>query len=450
MLQGTVSCAPVIAMRAASSRSMLATPRIARRSFATAGGDHLSRILPTKRPTTPLNHSYRPLDFVDFRSDTATHPDPPMLASMISSSMGDDVLGEDGDTKLLERTVADFLGKDAACFVVSGSMANQLAVAAHLVPWGRLPTTVVVDARSHIWKWEAGGVSFLSGATVIPVLPSEPSEPSRWSHLDASDVSQALIRDESDTHVAPTRLVCVENTLDGTGLHNFTSSTILPRTASHPYPHLPVHLDGARLWNAKIKRLLGDYGATVDSASLCFSKGLGAPIGSVLTGSEEFIGRVRRLRKVIGGGWRQSGPLASACLHSLKSSLPGLHYDHFAASSLAAQLSTLGSSSSTSSLVRLAAPTQTNMVWADLGRLLASANESSGRAVSGTTGTAEERGKLTADDWARHMWERRRVRVGTGYGDKGEVVRLVVHKQNREAVGEVVEGLKEWAEMVVG
>ncbi|KAJ3338661.1 Threonine aldolase [Gonapodya sp. JEL0774] len=397
---------------------------------------------------------------------------------MASSSFGDDMHAEDEDTNLLERTVADLVGKDAACLVVSGTMANQLAVAAHLVPWGRLPATVVADARSHLWTWEAGGVAFLSGATVIPVVPSTASDSVRWSHLDAQEVSRALIRDEVDTHVAPTRLVCLENTLDGTihplpsirRIRELTSSTTLPRTTSHPFPHMPLHLDGARLWNAavtvssremnvgkghranivgsgarmeKLKGAMRDYGVLVDSVGLCFSKGLGAPIGSVLAGSEEFISRARRLRKVMGGSWRQSGPLAAACLHALTHNLPDLHFDHFAAASMTAQLASLDN------LVRIAAPTETNMVWVDLGLLLSAANKLAGVASTGVGGAVVERKAVTVDSLVEHLWETKKIKVGTGYGDKGEVVRLVVHKQNRESVGDLVEGFKEWAEKVV-
>ncbi|ORX33340.1 aromatic amino acid beta-eliminating lyase/threonine aldolase [Piromyces finnis] len=289
---------------------------------------------------------FNPEEVIDFRSDTVSKPTKEMIAAMYTYPVGDDGYGEDPTVNLLEQTVANLAGKEAAMFVTSGIMSNQLALRSHLqAP----PHSVLCDSRSHVFNLECGGVAIHAGALMTPVQPK-----SGKSYITSEDIEDALVH--KSIYSAPTKLISLENTLDG---------EIMPIEAIkdiHDFARakgLPLHLDGARLWNASRETGISikDYAKYFDSVSLCFSKGLGAPIGSVLTGSAEFIERARQWRKIFGGAWRQAGHLAGACLYALENHFPQLNKDHAAAKYLGQQLEEMG--------YKLIKRVDTNMVWVE-------------------------------------------------------------------------------------
>lgn len=255
---------------------------------------------------------------VDMRSDTVTRPTPAMREAMATAAVGDDVFGDDPTINRLEERVVDLLGKEAALFVPSGTMANQLALRAHT----RSGDEVLLHARAHIFNYESGAAAALSGVTCRPISSDDGTLP--------LDVLRANIHEGDDPHYAPSRLVCLENT------HNACGGRVLPadhvsRVIALAHDHnLLVHLDGARLWNAAVAsgRSMAELTQGFDSVSLCFSKGLGAPVGSVLVGGAEFIGRAHRFRKMFGGGMRQGGIIAAGALHALDHHVDRLEEDH--------------------------------------------------------------------------------------------------------------------------
>ena len=248
---------------------------------------------------------------------------------------------------LLQNTVARLTGKEASLFCASGTLSNQLAIRSHLM---QPPYTVLCDSRAHILNYEATGISFHCGAGVIPVSPKE-----GLSYITADLVEQNLVVDD-DIHNGPTQLICLENTLNGTIMPLEEVRKISAVAKRH---NLPLHLDGARLWNATVAtgKSLEEHCEPFDSVSLCFSKGMGAPIGSILVGSHKLIKKARHFRKLYGGGWRQAGMLASACLYSMENIWPLMRHDHDNAAFLASGLTNLG--------FALAYPAETNMVWVD-------------------------------------------------------------------------------------
>ena len=279
----------------------------------------------------------------DFRSDTVTRPTPEMLHAMSSARVGDDVFGDDPTVARLEEEVASLLGKEAAVFVASGTMSNQIAMKLHV---GALDE-VLCDHRAHIHAWEVGAVH-ASGAAVAPIIP-EPGE----KFLTAEAVQAATRTDHTLYHHAVTRLLSLENTLNGDvmPLEQLQSTVDAARGLG-----LRCHLDGARLWNAAAATgtPVAEWAAPFDTVSVCFSKGLGAPVGSCLVGTASHIERARHYRKWMGGGWRQAGFLAAACLHALNEHRERLVDDHDAAAELAQGLDALG--------FHVETP-QTNMVW---------------------------------------------------------------------------------------
>jgi len=302
-----------------------------------------------------LSH-FNPDEIVDFRSDTVSKPTKEMVEAMYQYTVGDDGYGEDPTVNLLERTVAELAGKEDAMFVASGIMSNQLALRSHLqAP----PHSVLCDARSHIFNLECGGVAIHAGALMTPVAPSEGR-----TYLTVADIEKTIV--QKSLYSAPTKLIALENTLDGEilpieaieDIHNFARSK-----------GIPLHLDGARLWNASRETGISikEYAKYFDSVSLCFSKGLGAPIGSVLTGSAEFINRARQWRKIFGGAWRQAGFLAGACLYALENHFPNLNKDHAAAKILAQRLEEMG--------YKLIKRVDTNMVWVEDSNALVSLSD---------------------------------------------------------------------------
>jgi threonine aldolase len=263
---------------------------------------------------------------VDLRSDTVTRPTAAMRQVMADAVVGDDVLGDDPTVQELERRLAALTGKEAALFVPSGTMGNQIAVHVQVSPGDQ----VLLEADSHVFHYEQGGVAANSGA-LVKLVPSD-----RGAILPAQ--LEAAQGDETDDHIARLRLVCLENT------HNRHGGAIVPldriraiAAAAHER-NIGVHLDGARLWNASVATgiPIRDWAAHVDTMMMCFSKGLGAPIGSILVGPADLLHEARRVRKRWGGGMRQVGILAAACLHAIDHHLDRLAEDHRRARLLAA------------------------------------------------------------------------------------------------------------------
>ncbi|KAJ7655048.1 pyridoxal phosphate-dependent transferase [Mycena polygramma] len=275
-----------------------------------------------------------------FISDTITVPTKEMYEYAALSTIGDDVYFEPS-TKALETHMAQLTGKEAALFVPSGTASNQIALRTHLL---QPPYTVLCDQRSHIHQHEAGGVAFHSGAAVTPVIPSN------GHHLTLNDVRQNMIVPVGlDTHLAPTEVVALENTLNGT---IFPPEEII---AISEYVHSlgkKMHLDGARLWHvaAETETPIKELCDPFDSVSLCFSKGLGlwfdlfasAPIGSCLVGSTAFISKARWMRKLFGGGMRQTGILAASAAYALTFNFPLLPAVHTLTKRLEAGLEEIG------------------------------------------------------------------------------------------------------------
>ncbi len=255
--------------------------------------------------------------FVDLRSDTVTLPTPEMKAFMINAPLGDDVLGEDPTVRELEQYTARITGMESALFVPSGTMANQIAVRVY----GGPGTEILVVDQSHVFFYEGGGAAGLSG-TQIHIVPA-------MNGLFDVESFRARIRREDD-HFPETRLFWIENT------HNRGGGAIVPLDRMMMLRKLsiesgvPVHMDGARLVNAAIATgvSLDAWAAQVDSLSLCLSKGLGAPVGSLLAGSDAFIRRARKVRKMFGGGMRQAGIIAAAGLYAFMHHMERLADDH--------------------------------------------------------------------------------------------------------------------------
>jgi len=251
-----------------------------------------------------------------------------MRRAIAEAVVGDDVYGDDPTVGELERRMAALAGMEAAVFVPSGTMGNQLAVHAHTTPGDE----VLLEAQSHLYINEQGGIAALSGCLAHPLMGTR-------GVLDP-DVVAGAVRDPSDDHVARVSLLCLENT------HNRHGGAILPLerlqalAATARARGLRVHLDGARLWNASVATgvPVRQWAARVDSLMMCFSKGLGAPVGSILIGPDDSIRRARRTRKQWGGGMRQVGILAAACLHAIDHHVERLADDHRRAKQLAAGL----------------------------------------------------------------------------------------------------------------
>ena len=262
---------------------------------------------------------------VDLRSDTVTRPTPAMREAMARAEVGDDVFGDDPTVNLLQERIAALLGFEAALFVPSGTMSNLCALMSHC----ERGDEAIVGQMAHTYRYEAGGGAVLGSIQPQP-LPQQPD-----GTLLLSDIEAAIKPD--DAHFPRTRLLCLENTWNGKvlPLRYLEDAKALARRRG-----LACHLDGARLFNAAVAS-----GTTVeriargfDSASVCFSKGLGAPVGSALCGSTDFIARALRVRKMLGGAMRQSGLLAAAALHALDNHVDRLVEDHANACRLADDL----------------------------------------------------------------------------------------------------------------
>ena len=258
-----------------------------------------------------------PID-VDLRSDTVTRPTPDMRRAMASAEVGDDVFGDDPSILALQHEVAELFGREAALFVPSGTMANQLAVRA----WCQPGDEIVLHAKSHIYNYESGAAAALSGVTARTVQSNDGTLP--------LDQVRAALHTTADPHFAPTGLVAVENTHNACGGRVVSLEHMADVRAIAAEAGIPTHLDGARLWNAAVAlgASPGDVAAGFGTVSVCFSKGLGAPVGSCLVGDRDRITRAWRFRKMFGGGMRQAGILAAAARHALDHHLDRLADDH--------------------------------------------------------------------------------------------------------------------------
>ncbi|MEA1604555.1 low-specificity L-threonine aldolase [Pseudomonas spirodelae] len=285
------------------------------------------------------------MPIIDLRSDTVTQPTPGMREAMQAAELGDDVYGEDPTVNRLEHYLAAELGFEAALFVPTGTMSNLLGLMAHCARGDEY----IVGQQAHTYKYEGGG------AAVLGSIQPQPIEGEADGSLDLDKIEAAIKQD--DFHFARTRLLALENTMQGKVLPQAYLQAARELTTRRG---LALHLDGARLYNAAVKlgvpaRQITQY---FDSVSVCLSKGLGAPVGSVLCGSAELIGRARRLRKMVGGGMRQAGMLAAAGLYALEHQVQRLADDHANAERLAAGLRELGYA---------VEPVQTNMVYVAVG-----------------------------------------------------------------------------------
>ena len=274
-----------------------------------------------------MSNSSATLPVVDLRSDTVTRPTPDMLAAMWAAPVGDDVYDEDPTVRHLEAATAARFGLEAGLFCPSGTMTNQIAIKAHTEPLSE----VICEQTAHVYLWEVGGIAFHSGASVALLAGHR-------GRLTAAQV-EAAIRPEN-VHYPTTRLVCLENTHNrgGGSCYSWDDMAAISEVAQHH--GLARHLDGARIFNALVAtgQRSEDYAQLFDSISVCLSKGLGAPVGSVLLGSADFIKKCKRIRKVMGGGWRQAGYLAAAGLYALENNVDRLADDHRRAGALATAL----------------------------------------------------------------------------------------------------------------
>lgn len=268
-----------------------------------------------------------------------------MVQAMVGAELGDDVFGDDPTVQALEAEAAGLLGMEAAVFVPSGTMSNQIGLRLHVGPLEE----VLCDNRAHIHNWEVGGIHAHCGAAVAAVAPRDGQR-----FLCGEAVREHTRSDHTLYHQPVTKLLSLENTLNGDVA---PISVLAEATAAARELGLAVHLDGARLFNAAVASgtILAEYGRLSDTISICLSKGLGAPVGSVLCGSASLMRRARHFRKLYGGGMRQAGVLAAAGLYALRNNVDRLQEDHENAAFIADGLQELGFS--------VQRPVETNMVW---------------------------------------------------------------------------------------
>lgn len=284
---------------------------------------------------------------VDFRSDTVTKPTPAMQEAMHKAPVGDDVFGEDPSINALEEYAAKLFGMDKAIFCPSGTMTNQIAIKCHTQPGDE----VICDELSHVYQYEGGGIAFNAGASV------------KLLHGDRGRITAEMVNENiqpDDVHRPVSSLVVVENTSNrgGGSCYNFQNLEAIGKLCKEK--HLAFHIDGARLFNALVEKKESpeQYGKIFDSISICLSKGLGAPVGSLLLGKQDFIKKARRVRKVFGGGMRQAGSLAAAGLFALENHMDRLQIDHDHAQQLNSMLSSLP-------FVKEILPVETNIIIAE-------------------------------------------------------------------------------------
>jgi len=270
---------------------------------------------------------------IDLRSDTVTRPTPAMRRAMADAEVGDDVYGEDPTVNRLQERAAEIFEKEAAIFVPTGSMGNQTAVKLHT----HHGQEVVIEERGHIFNFEMATMAAFAGCVARPVRSADGSGILTWEEIAGA------IHTNAAYYVAPTGLVAIENS------HNLAGGSVMTRARAKEICEgahalgIPVHLDGARIFNAAaaLNESVANLARPVDSVMFCLSKGLGAPVGSMLLGSADFIDEARAVRKMLGGGMRQAGVLAAAGLVALEDTPPRLHEDHANARKLADGLAEL-------------------------------------------------------------------------------------------------------------
>ncbi|MFN8289520.1 MAG: GntG family PLP-dependent aldolase [Chitinophagaceae bacterium] len=285
---------------------------------------------------------------IDFRSDTVTRPTAGMHEAMMKAPVGDDVFGEDPSVNELEALAAGMFGMEAALFCPSGTMTNQIAIKCHTQPGDE----VICDESSHVYQYEGGGIAFNSGASVRLLQGN-------LGRITADQVEAAIQPD--DPHRPHSRLVSLENTSNRGGGSCYDFNEIRKIGAVCKKNGLAFHLDGARLWNALVAKEETplQYGETFDSISVCLSKSLGCPVGSLLLGKKDFIKKARRIRKVFGGGMRQAGFIAAAGIYALHHHISRLAEDHKHAKQI-------GSSIAARPFVKMMLPVETNIIIFEL------------------------------------------------------------------------------------
>jgi threonine aldolase len=360
-------------------------------------GLDLAQQLSTSAVRTGIStiHSYTD---IGFPGDVVTTPTPSMLAAIQNCTLLDDVFMEDPTTISLESHLATLTSHEAALFVLSGTMGNQLAIRAHLT---QPPHSILCDYRAHILEWEAGGAASLSQALVKGVVPSN------GVYLTLEDIEKNVVIGD-EIHGCPTRVIALENTLGGTIMPLSEVKKISAFAKEHG---IKLHCDGARLWEAVVAGAgsLSDFTEEFDSVSLCFSKGLGAPVGSILVGNKKFIKQARWVRKSIGGGLRQLGVVTAAARVAVDETFgkgPNgegglLKNSHTTAKKIAKTWTDMGG--------KLDQPTETNMVWFNLEDL-----------------------HLTGDEFAA---------IGKKHGLRFLAGRLVVHYQISDEAVKRLEGV---------
>lgn len=286
---------------------------------------------------------------IDLRSDTVTKPTKQMLETMMSAEVGDDVFGDDPTVNLLERKTAEMFGMEAALFCPTGTMTNQLAIKTHCSPGSE----VICDQLSHIFLYEGGGIA-------LNAFSSTKTLNGNRGRITAQQVEDA-INNPDDIHQPITKMVSLENTVNKGGGCIYDFNEIIKIKDVCKANNLLLHLDGARLFNALVETKISpkDYGNTFDSISICLSKGLGCPIGSLLIGSKDIINKSRRSRKAMGGGWRQAGFLAAAGIYALDNNIERLKDDHKRAK-------IIGNIFEKKSFVKQVYPIETNIVIIEL------------------------------------------------------------------------------------
>lgn len=321
---------------------------------------------------------------IDLRSDTVTHPTDAMRDAMRDAQVGDDVYGEDPTVNELEARCAKLTGKEAGLFVASGTMGNIAAVLSHCARGDEL----IVGTKNHIFAWEQGAASALGGISLYPI-------PNADDGTLPLELIKGAIR-EDDIHCSRTTLVCLENTQDGRVLKPYYMRSVSQFCKER---NIKIHLDGARIFNAAVALdcPVSDLTQYADSVQFCFSKGLACPVGSMVTGSASFIQLARRNRKLLGGGMRQCGILAAACLTALDTMVDRMKEDHENARILGDLLKDV-------SWIELdTASVETNMVWFAV-------KEDHGMTAEKLVGELKQRGLLVV------MGDSKRIRMVTHYG----------------------------------
>ena len=287
---------------------------------------------------------------IDYRSDTVTKPTPAMMEAMMKAKIGDDVFGEDPSINELENVAAAMFGMEAGIFCPSGTMTNQIAIKCHTQPGDE----VICDESSHIYQYEGGGIASNSGASVKLLQGN-------LGRVTAEQVKAAIQPD--DVHRAHTSLVSLENTSNRGGGSCYDFEEIKKIRDICKENKLAFHLDGARLWNALVAKneTPTQYGEVFDSISICLSKSLGCPVGSLLLGKKDFIKKARRARKAFGGGMRQAGFIAAAGIYALQNNIDRLGEDHSHAKQIADAIAR-------KDFVQLVLPVETNIIIFELTR----------------------------------------------------------------------------------